>query len=447
MPVPQPSAAELKVTSSPLFLPPGATERDEACCAGMSPILVSTAATARRAVGVLPWLGLVALAACVANDPAANPEKDPESTTSGQPTDGVDTESTGAEGEDGLAPAAFVAIGEMGRSVISCDLGRTWQRSRSFDVETGHAFQCGEPGPVTCGATSCRALDKNGFCNLSPACDCSTHPGASRGVALTDSGASLASWGKLFPGPTMLTADGDTWTTLFEEPRGAVGGVAYGNGVLALTVSGLPPVVFSSSDDGLSWQEAALPSGAGLIRDAEWVDVAGGTFVVRADDALVLSHDGGSSWFIPPDQPKRCLGADATILGGGDSIVLLGSSGFACTSTDRGLSWSTRTLDTAGVGAWTGSMFAAYDQGVVYTSEDGELWDRIETPGEPAPAVVRADPVTGVAVGVNARRDSEQRFMRSNDGIHWDALAPETFTGGHRISHIGVGPGTALCAE
>lgn len=354
--------------------------------------------------------------------------------------------STGSTGEPSAPPPpAFIATGDMGRSTISCDLGYTWTQERSFDLEDGHEFLCDTPGPVTCNVTSCMARGQDGDCDVFDTCDCLHHPGNSRGGAITDAG-TVVSWGWFRPGPTRRTDVGAAWTTVFTEPRGAVGGVASGHGLIMLAVRqpSAPPYTMLSVDGGHRWQEGPLDGVTAAVRDADWVDVGDGLFVVYSDNEIVLSSDEGLSWYWPETQPSECFGNLRSILGGDDTLVLLGSQDYACTSTDGGLSWTAQPLGVTGDGAWTGTQFISYDNGITHTSPDGLSWTAVETPDEPLPFTVRAAPDASVVVAATGTYDTQQ-FMRSADGVHWELLPPEAFHAGHRVSYIDVGPATGLC--
>lgn len=353
---------------------------------------------------------------------------------------------TGSTGEPG-APfqPAFIATGDMGRSTISCDLGYTWTFERSFDLEEEHELLCNTPGPVTCNVTSCMAMDQGGECDAFESCDCLHHPGNSRGAAITNTG-TVVSWGWFRPGPTRRTDMGIAWTTVFTEPRGSVGGVASGHDLIMLAVRqpSAPPYTMLSVDGGHRWQEGPLDGITASVRDADWVDIDGGLFVVYSDNEIVISDDEGQSWYWPAEQPTECFGNLRSILGGDGTLVLLGSQDYACTSTDHGLTWTAQPLGVTGDGAWTGTHFISYDNDVTHTSPDGLSWTEVQTPDEPLPFTVRAAPGASVVVAVTGTYDAQQ-FMRSADGVHWEQLPPEAFHAGHRISSIDVGPAAGLC--
>ncbi len=430
---------------------------------------------------MLPLAGVLGLTACVAADPSNESTRDststgsdiPSAATTGDPgvvslggSTGTTGGSTSLDSETGVgttaesgseesstgsvAPAnpVFLATGDMGRSTISCDLGRTWIQERSFDLEPEHPFLCATPGPVECGVSPCSALRRDGTCEDNDTCDCLHHPGAGIGGVVTDLGTAVAAWGWFDPGPVRRSRDGVSWTTVFEEPRGSLGGLAYGNDTLVAGTrpSGNNPLVQTSFDDGLTWTEQSVPLITATVRDAEFVDVMGGRFVIYTDDGIVLSPD-GLSWQVPQEQPSECFGNLRSVLGGNDTMVLLGSQDNACTSLDGGLTWAVQPLGVSGQGAWNGSSFFSWDSGMTYTSHDGLEWTAVDTSDQPRPWTARGDTQTGVIVAVSGSSYAQQVFLRSEDGLSWESLPASAFEASHRISNIAVGPDTTLCSR
>ncbi len=130
----------------------------------------------------------------------------------------------------------FVAQGHVGRTMISCDRGKTWVANRSDD-DTAVCFE-------------------NGF-------DCDHGPGAANGVVWGD-GWFYGTFGWGQPGSVRRSHDGVTWEKVVNDTT--FGGMAFGGGKV-LAGSRYPRL---SSDAGVTWTELAeVPSISGT--SARWV--------------------------------------------------------------------------------------------------------------------------------------------------------------------------------
>jgi hypothetical protein len=313
----------------------------------------------------------------------------------------------------------FVASGHMGRTTISCDDGRTWVADRSFD----DAARCFTGG-----------------------LDCDHHPGAAKGIAYGD-GFFFTTHGWGTGGAVRRSRDGVEWEPLTEGT--SFGGVAFGGGRL---LGGSRDPVFSD-DDGDSWTDGG-PSGISVwsIRRTGFADHEGGRFVMVASHAaleVVVSSDGGESWWHPSSIPADCGGAimdRGGIAYGDGNLVILGGNGLACRSTDGGDTWTAhRVADSVESHLlWAGDRFVVWSVGAMHTSADGVSWST--TPTEPGLSLgaVAYRPDTGTFVAVNsgwAQWYGEQRFYRSEDGIVWEPLSSDAFVGGHPVRFIAFGHG------
>ena len=379
----------------------------------------------------------------------ANPDPD-ASSTAASTADGSDggSDSTGAASD---RVPMFVAQGMIGRTTISCDDGHTWVADRAWDQE-GDPLVCGSTDPIRCFSGACQFADGDG-CQMQAAdCDCGHNPGFSKGVVFGDD-AFVATWGWGYSGSVRRSVDGVNWQeTLGEDVT--FGGLAYGAGTFVL--SSRDP---QHSPDGIVWtagQEADFHGDNGEItwsvRRFAFADYDTGRFIATAypPHSVLVSSDGGQTWWPPSVRPAQCL-LDQSEYGGiayGDGVVVsVGSDGTACRSTDGGDTWELGSVggdNILGHLVFTGDEFAVWAPGTRYTSPDGVAWTSTAT----TPEGVWIGPVahseaTGTFVAVDRVWSGyeDQTFLRSEDGIAWEPLGEGAFVGGHPIFHIAFGWG------
>ncbi len=324
---------------------------------------------------------------------------------------------TGGSGGPATVPL-FVAQGHYGRTTISCDDGQSWVADQSNDDDV---FCWQEPDNLP---------------------DCDHDPGAGRGVTWGD-GWFVATFGWGPPGGLRRSQDGVSWQETLTGTTFA--GVAFGNGVF-LAGSNRPQ---RSTDAGATWTELD-PVGLGSnARRFGFADVAGGRFVIAADNSTIaVSADQGDTWTLPT-VPPGCgdnIQTRGGIAAGSDTILVLGGDGNACTSTDGGENWVLNTVGDTMTShlVWTGSEFVAWSQNAKHASSDGITWTA--TPTSPAglglgPATVSTDGVFVAVTGAWRAWYDQQQFFRSTDGVSWTALAAGSFQGGHPIRAMSVGTG------
>lgn len=348
----------------------------------------------------------------------------------------------------------FVAQGLVGRTTISCDDGRTWGADRAWDTE-GDAHLCGVAQPVTCYQTGaqCSYVGYDGACSHSNDCDCLHSPAFSKGVVY-GAGVFVGTWGWGLPGSVRVSRDGVHWAETL--PNDQFGGLAYGGGRFVLS-SRTPQY----SADGTHWSaggEADFRDGLGSgdiiwsVRRFAYADVLGGRFLAVAsgntDRDMLISSDGGVSWWRPSLIPANCAGDVSVyggILSGNGTIVIVDQEARACRSTDGGQTWTvTRIANTAiySHGVFTGTEFWFWgDDGNRYASADGQTWTatRMRTPQRLGP-VARSEGGTLVAISNVWDGYGQQRMLRSvDDGLTWDVLTAGQFGRGHPIFYLSFG--------
>ena len=388
----------------------------------------------------------------------------PGSTDDGEDSTGGD-ESTGGEpgtttttGENADRVPMFVAQGMIGRTVVSCDDGHTWVADRSWDEEADPLL-CGSTEPIRCWETACDYLSGGQCVTSSPECDCGHHPGFSKGVAFGN-GWFVATWGWGYSGSVRRSANGIDWEeTLTEDVT--FGGLAFGADRFVL--SNRSPMHSSEGADWVAGGEADFQGPGGEIvwsvRRFAYADYDGGRFVATAEPpkSVLVSSDGGESWWAPSVLPDACLTGMSTYGGlaaTDDGIIVgVGQDGTACRSTDGGDTWTEGTVggdNVLGHLLWTGSELVTWGPGVRHSSPDGVEWTQTPTTPEGiwiGPAA-HSD-ATGSFVAVTRVWDGyeDQTMVRSDDGVNWEVLEGDAFTGGHPIFSIthGYAEPSELC--
>lgn len=389
----------------------------------------------RVAAAALAWLALAALAyaAVACSDDGGISDGAPDASDAAT-SDATAPDASADATSDRAAPDAsvpggdvslFVAQGHGGRTLLSCDRGRSWVADRSDD----DSIRC----------------FRDGF-------DCDHHPGAAKGITY-GRGYFFATFGWGTEGSLRRSRDGVSWETSLSGTE--FGGIAFGSGRV---VAGHAFASRWSDDLGDSWtmSDPGVGFSAHVRRMAFAGDIGSdGAFVLvgnrDAGDHLTLSEDGGETWHQAAERPAACGGSIAGaggIASGGGSAVILYRSGTVCRSRD-GASWDVGSMPSTPVEGdaysyllFADSRFWVWEGGSAYTSEDGASW----TAAPIDPPTLRLGPVAyggGTFVGVRTGwgRDYDmQEVYYSDDGLRWQAAS---LTGGHPIAFITHGRGAA----
>jgi hypothetical protein len=356
---------------------------------------------------------------------------------------------TGGGGQGGqggstnpTAVPMFIAQGMVGRTIVSCDDGKTWVANRSDD----DTYPC--------------------FSDMVH--DCDHHAGAGRGITF-GAGYFVATFGWGKPGSIRRSRNGTDWENTLEGKTFA--GIVFGND--RFVAGERPPQ--ASADGAATWTPGGSPdSPAWNVRRTGFAAFDGGRFFLAFESSgvrdLNVSADGGTTWKRPTTLPAECAG-DIQWSGGfayGNGVALvLGGTGVACTSKDGGDTWAATNVGGSVDSRllWDGSAFTTWGradngQGGTYparfTSDDGATWNatalQVRTknpdgtmttnPGPDLGAVARSD--AGTYVGVNGSWGQwydKQKFYRSEDGVTWDTLDAANYVGSHPIQFIAFGMG------
>jgi hypothetical protein len=334
----------------------------------------------------------------------------------------------GGHGGNAIDPPAgtipmFVAQGEAGRTLVSCDDGRSWVADQS-----DHGWQ---------------------YCNSN---DCDHDSGAGRGVIWADGWFVLTfGWGAT--GSIRRSRDGVTWESVLDGE--VFGGIAFGNGRLVAAHK----YGRYSDDLGETWNEAGIASVSGKnVRAAAFVPHGQGLFLIAASSSstseIVYGTD-GIHFQVPESLPMSCaerVRLPGRIAYGNGTIVTVGDDGVVCRSIDGGRTWTARSISNRlrGGGVWTGSEFMTWDRGTVFRSTDGDTWTRTDTvPSDVDVGVVAiSDSGTFASITAGYKQEYEgQRAYRSEDGIQWEVLSDDAFSQGHpmRAMTFGYGLPSAEC--
>lgn len=322
----------------------------------------------------------------------------------------------------------FMATGHMGRTVMSCDDGRTWINDRSDDPNA-RCWVDGHPNYVECSH------------------DARANVGSDSG-----DGYFFANYGWGYAGSLRKTRDGINWETI--KTGGWGGGVTYANSQLWL----LWDSWFLSSDFGANWIGSPTP-----ILDIAYDHPHGyrlGTKFIAAsrNKGIAVSRDQGNTWEIPQGFDSKW--SNAGIVEGNGIQVSIGqvydqatqsSILYSARSTDQGKTWIGQLVDPKSAhGLWgnlvfNGKAFVAWSFLAMWKSVDGITWTA--TPISYSSPVnmwntfgaIGFNQTTGTYVMITGYHYDQQKAALSTNGVDWTFLPSSQLTGGHPITRIIVG--------
>jgi hypothetical protein len=309
---------------------------------------------------------------------------------------------------DAVAPAGlvpmFVAAGMGGRTITSCDDGRSWIAD--------HAHEAGN-------------ADHSEY----------THKGFAYGQGLF---VMIMAWGANVS--LKVSDDGVTWRRETTFDRTFYGGLAFGGGAFGMLRQG----VTQMSRDGLkSWHRARLQPRADFREGGGGGEAQVGVFAGGSGAALSMSWDTGETWTAVSGCPVMDFGGvgqHGGIAFGGGNLVFVSRDGATCrahdggTKTSRGTLGTTRPID--GKLFWSAGRFWVLNGNEAFASDDGGVWTRQALqPREVAVhAIARGD--SGTFVGVDRRGGA---YYRSTDGLTWEkASGPSA---GNNLLRVAFGHG------
>jgi hypothetical protein len=189
-----------------------------------------------RAASVVACFGVVALVGCGSGSVGGSGEETGAGAGVGTGTGAgvgsgggsststsTSTSASGGGGAEAGKVAMFVAQGDLGRTTVSCDDGKSWVGNHSWEID-GDPLACGANQGAHCFEGTCSYL-VGSECQDMPCCG--DTPDIARGLAYGD-GQFVATWGWGAPGAVRRTANGVDWVTT--HPDDSFGGAAYGSG-------------------------------------------------------------------------------------------------------------------------------------------------------------------------------------------------------------------------
>lgn len=307
----------------------------------------------------------------------------------------------------------FVALGQGGRSLISCDDGQSWVAEQSIDGSN----------------------DDHG-------------PYSARDVAAGD-GVFLLGMGWGNPARIHVSTDGVAWEETFPPPdyqemRG-LSGIAFGEGRFVAVVGADS---WTSTDAGQTWTLAGqLPTGDNI---RVVTHAATGRFFAAADGGVLYSSSDGATWSGPLSTTGSCDGGNLSRRGGiadRDGVfVLVTDIGNVCRSDDGGATITHHVLGSGNGDVVVRADVVATDEGfytagrdTAWHSPDGISWNStaFTLDGDDI-ATLGCSRETETLVGIAWNGDD---FYRSTDGGRsWvRAEAPQ----GNDVNQVEFGYATA----
>ncbi len=314
----------------------------------------------------------------------------------------------------------FMASGKLGRTVISCDGGRSWIRDQSDDDS------------LRCWAAS---TDPKSV-------ECDHDPRSNTGLS-ADGGWFFASYGWGYNGTVRRSRDGVNWTTVKSDGWG--GGLAYLKGLLLLAW-GEGSI---SNNQGSEWTPMATSDFESL--NHAFLQKLGDNVLAQGRAGSRISSDQGATWnAVPAD-----VSLSHTSYGNGRIVsvsAIIGAEGtdnkgISSVSLDNGLTWKVYPIwsapgQTPNAIVFDGKQFVNWTTGKVWKSTDGITWTSNATVGAfPWDFIASYNPDTKSYAAISASWGSwygNQRALRSDDGITWTELSSTAFKGGHPLAYLVV---------
>jgi len=299
----------------------------------------------------------------------------------------------------------FIAAGQGGRTITSCDDGMTWVANHQYaDANEDHS------------------------------------PYAHKGLAYGDGKfIVILAWGADVS--LKVSTNGVDWTRDASFGSGFYGGIGYGGGRFAMlrqdvtqySITGEKPWVRAKTQPRADFREGG--GGGGLDKGV----FAGGS------DATDMSWDGAQTWRSTgcPNLGFGGIGQEGGIAYGNNTLVLVGGNGTTCRLRNDGADRKTGSLGEtiSGKMFFTGGAFWIGNGNHGFSSTDGETWTRVafspNTVG--IHAIAKGD--SGTYVGVDHSGD---KFYRSTNGMTWTAAQGPTGNSLFRVV-FGYGSPGATC--
>jgi len=293
----------------------------------------------------------------------------------------------------------FIAAGQGGRTITSCDDGMTWVANHQYENKNE------DHSPYT-------------------------HKGLAYGDGKF---IVILAWGANVSLKT--STNGVDWTRDMSFGGGFYGGIGYGGGRFAMLRQNVTQ--YSPTGDK-PWTRAKVQPTVDFREGGGGGGPDKGVFAGGSDNTD-MSWDGAQTWRSTgcPTLGFSGIGQEGGIAYGNNTLVLVGGNGTTCRLRDNGADRKVGSLGTAIRGKlfFTGGAFWIGNGDHGFTSTDGETWTRVAfTPKVSIHAIARGD--SGTYVGVE---NSGGKFYRSTDGKNW---APAQGPAGPSLFRVVFGYGS-----
>ncbi len=217
------------------------------------------------------------------------------------------------------------------------------------------------------------------------------------------------------------TNAGSTWSDI-PVATGYDGGLRgvyrYSNTLMAYGNNGF---LQSSTDGGTTWVDRKIPYNDYVT--SVLYNLSSATWVVALRDRIYTSQDLAGAWTyrtrISPFNDIYGLANN------GATIVAVGANNTVATSTNGGVSWTTRSFTALAAGidmyavTYGGGLFVAVgESGSIQTSADGVTWSATTISGAGNLNAVIYHGSTYIVVG------DGQKILTSTDGVSWVSRTP-----------------------
>jgi hypothetical protein len=310
-------------------------------------------------------------------------------------------------GELGNRKFIFLAQGHLGRTIMSCDVGKTWINDRS-DNQAGRCWVNGDPNYV----------------------ECDHNPGSAAGLDYGDGWFYSAYGHGSGTASVRRSRDGFNWQIMNSNPDGGDGaGVFYSKGLILWIAGREWP---ASMDGGATWAR-----GRPSIYMQAYTGSKLDNLIVTSEDAPggLVSQDYGKT-FAFANLTNIFWSRDVQLLKGNGHLISLSSkvvdgmlNVYAGKSNDNGLTWTGQIIyrgpsnQKMSSPIFNGKEFVTWIADKMWKSTDGQTWTsaNLLTQGTVVSGPVALSP-TGVYVSIPNIWQSyyaNQKAYYSKDGLTW----------------------------